>query len=928
MVVVNAVDRRKSTTDARTTRDAEGSSGIPCRLHRRSALRRVHTLAGEPSSPRTGRNNRQRSPSTPNAPDPKMLQRGLDPGGRDTTKFSLIIELDGNKETIRLPARKDHDLKEVLEETLGKKGLTLDDIEIYIQNTKTNPLPKNDKGLRVPTEPLGGLEVFILPALEKTPESENRTVTATKRKKDLSAFLGVKDDVNPKVGTGRDRRMSVPAIVSAQMDPKLIKLQNELDHYLVQGLPGFPPLLSLQYQRNENEDPQILFMESSWKDLIDIDIRNTMSKRAKELQEGIWELLATEAKYIKQIRVIIDLYMCCLLNLQTAAILNEIETEKIFSNITVLELAHTKFWKENLLKIVEKARDSGKPMDPHDIATAFEDFSDQFSAYFKFCAEEDSCIHYVREKRQENNILRAFFEWCEGHNITRQMRLRGLGDLLIYPMQRVTKYHLMVDRVQKNCEDEVPKAALKKTFEHIVEFVTHINHEIKKEQERKKMEKVAGILEGYEVPNAPTGCDELSRLMEAHSVFDVSSPMPYASQIHPRWLLLEGALKLQEKTGRSTLYAFLFTDALVLAKQNRTGEKYRVVRSPMRVDQLEVIELKDGTGFAVLCVDDYDCAMTGFVAWPEKEKMVAVWMEKISQAKDLYNKCCSIDDDVEYFDEMQPDDPQTPIAALMEDHHLHPQQGFSYGSSPTASPHQSPQMERSNRWSSNSPSSHGSSSSLQRMTEEEEYAVQNGDKKLVMNGTGVQENNSNNQSTGEPNSGPPKTMPKPYPKLNLRAPLTKNTSYQETDFPSDSSLLGSILPEIATEENKSGLKAAMRRLSTGSPPEEVVPKSPMMSPTRETQQRIMSFESDDDDDEGEIPSVTTDIYYQPPKNKKEKSPQRQKGTVLSATPAKSKHHRPSMPNIHVLEKKEHSKTNGEGTLKKKKIWEKMQSKIK
>lgn len=46
--------------------------------------------------------------------------------------------------------------------------------------------------------------------------------------------------------------------------------------------------------------------ESSWKDLIDIDIRNTMSKRSKELQEGIWELLATEAKYIKQIRVIID----------------------------------------------------------------------------------------------------------------------------------------------------------------------------------------------------------------------------------------------------------------------------------------------------------------------------------------------------------------------------------------------------------------------------------------------------------------------------------------------------------------------------------------------------------------------------------------------------------------------------------------------
>nr|XP_054768227.1 pleckstrin homology domain-containing family G member 5-like [Lytechinus pictus] len=842
-----------------------------------------------------------------------------DPGGGSKDKFSLTIELEGSKETLRLPARKDHDLKEVLEETLSKKGLTLDDIEIYINNTSSNPLPKTDKGLRVPTEPLGGLEVFIKPAKEKT-GLETCPVPSTKKKKDLSAFLGVKDEVSTKVGT-RDRRMSVPAIVSAQMDPKLIKLQNELDHYLVQGLPGFPPLLSLQYQRNENEDPQILYMESSWKDLIDIDIRNSMSKKAKELQEGIWELLATEAKYIKQIRVIIDLYMCCLLNLQTEAILNEIETEKIFSNITVLELAHTKFWKENLLKIVEKARNSGKPMDPLDIATAFEDFTDQFTAYFKFCAEEDSCVHYVREKRQENNILRAFFEWCEGHNITRQMRLRGLGDLLIYPMQRVTKYHLMIDRVQKNCEDEVAKAALKKTFDNIVDFVTHINHEIKKEQERKKMEKVAGILDGYEVSNAPTGCDELSRLVEAHSMFDVRKPMPYASQIHPRWLLLQGSLKLQEKSGRSTLYAFLFTDALVLAKQSgKTGEKYRVVRSPMRVDQLEVIELKDGTGFAVLCVDDYNCAMTGFVAWPEKEKTVAIWMEKISQAKDLYNKCCSIDDDVEYFDEIQTDDPQTPIVALMEDHHLHPQSGFSYSSSPMTSPHQSPQMERSNRWSSNSPSSHGSSSSLQRMAEEEEFAVHNGDKKPIMNGTGVQENNSNNQSIGQPDAVPPKVAPKTLPRPNLKPPLTKHTAYRETDFPSDSSLLSSIVPEIHSEENKSGLITVMRRLSTGSPPEELPPKSPMMSPKG----RIISFESSDEDDEGERPGQTTDIYFQPPKSKKDASPKRQKGTVISATPAVNKHHRPSMPNIHVLEKKE-NKSNGEGTLKKKKPWGKLQS---
>ncbi|XP_072174892.1 pleckstrin homology domain-containing family G member 5-like [Diadema setosum] len=898
---------------AEGSEDADGSSQGACRLHRRTALRRTQTL-NAPNSPQAGRSNRRRSPSTPNAPDPNMLQRGQDPGGggKDITKFLLTFEIESVKETVRLPARKDHELKDVLEEALSKKGLNLADVDIYINSTNSNPLPRTDKGLKVPTEPLGGSEVFIRLAKEKSSPADTCPLDdlpgTTKRKKDLSAFLGVKDDVNSKVGP-RDRRMSVPAIVSAQMDPRLIKLQKELDHYLVQGLPGFPPLLCLQYHRENDEDPKTFFMENSWKDLIDVDIQQAMSKKEKELQEGIWELLATEAKYIKQIRVIIDLYMCCLFNLQVEAILNEIETEKIFSNITDLETAHTSFWKDNLKGIVDKARTSGKPLNAHDIAVAFEGFSDHFTAYFKFCVEEESCLEYVREKTKENDILRAFFEWCEQHTMSRQLKLRGLNDLLVYPMQKITKYHLMVERVYKNCEDEVAKAALKDTFDGIVKFVSHVNHEIKKEQERKKMERVAAILEGYEVSNAPAGCEELNRLAEAHSVFDVRSPMPNAAPIHPRWLLMEGPLRLQEKgTGRTTLYAFLFTDALVLAKPSRTtakeaSEKYRIVRSPMRVDQLEVVELKDGSGFAVLCVDDYNCAMYGFVAQPERYT-VGQWMEKIAQAKEWYDHACSMED-MEYFDDIPSDSPETPTVAILGQH-LHPEHGFLYGP-PAYSPQHSPAVTRRE---SSSPSSRGSNSSLQRISGEEEGLLNGEPRPGMTNGDfSRQVNNSNNHRAPE---GVNKQR---------KGTLTKSKTYQETEFlSSDSSLLTDIITNMPGE-NRHKIMDTVRQVSDE---DKVLPKDTMKPP--KSPARIISFESDEEENSTDQP----DIYFESKGKDKEVSPKRRPGTVLTATKVPSSKHRPSLPNITLTggssgkqaSERTESSGSGEGTLKKK-LWEKM-----
>ena len=50
----------------------------------------------------------------------------------------------------------------------------------------------------------------------------------------------------------------------------------------------------------------------------------------------------------------------------------QIETEKIFSNITAIETLHTKFWKEKLSNVVKKARMEKKIPSAVDLVEAFE----------------------------------------------------------------------------------------------------------------------------------------------------------------------------------------------------------------------------------------------------------------------------------------------------------------------------------------------------------------------------------------------------------------------------------------------------------------------------------------------------------------------------------------------------------------------------
>uniref|UniRef100_A0A2C9LFF6 DH domain-containing protein n=1 Tax=Biomphalaria glabrata TaxID=6526 RepID=A0A2C9LFF6_BIOGL len=96
------------------------------------------------------------------------------------------------------------------------------------------------------------------------------------------------------------------------------QLTEILNRFSTNGLPPLPDLLTLD---RPHFDESMFIMELNWRLLVDGD--ESLTKKQQEHQEAIWELLQTEVYYIKQIRVIIDVFRNCLINIQNEGFLND-----------------------------------------------------------------------------------------------------------------------------------------------------------------------------------------------------------------------------------------------------------------------------------------------------------------------------------------------------------------------------------------------------------------------------------------------------------------------------------------------------------------------------------------------------------------------------------------------------------------------------
>ncbi|XP_068270496.1 pleckstrin homology domain-containing family G member 5 isoform X2 [Nyctibius grandis] len=622
----------------------------------------------------------ERRSSALKLPKKKAWRRHTDDPSKEC--FTLKFDLNVDMEAEIVPAAK-KSLGEVLLPVFERKAIEPAKVDIYLDQSHT-PLSLQFEAfrfgghyLRVKAKPGDELKVeeaardtklASLPILHPTgttvllgpaPELEHQEGTDSlapgRRRKNMTEFLGDTSIPSPEpappgsgslpangTDTWKNRAASrfsgffgsgAGTGSFARETEKLEQLAGRLHAYGAFGLPKLPPQLCFDRDSwEEDGDEAGLALEDSWQQII--RGAEALSRRQCHQQEAIWELLHTEAAYIRKLKVITDLFLCCLLNLQESGLLCEVDAERLFGNIGEIIGLHRQLWRSVMAPALAKARRTGALLDPLDFLDGFKAFGSLFEPYVRYCMEEEGCMEYMRALLRDSELFRAYVTWAEKHEQCSRLKL---SDMLVKPHQRLTKYPLLLKSVLKKTDDPRARDAVTAMIGCVERFISHVNSRMRQRQERQRLATVLGRIDAYEVVEGST--DEVDKLLKEFLRLDLTAPIPGASPEDTRQLLLEGSLRMREgKDSKMDVYCFLFTDLFLITKPLKKAERTKVVRPPLLMDKVVCRELRDPGSFLLVYLSELGSAVAAYTFQASGQSLCRSWVEAVRNAQNLLQR--------------------------------------------------------------------------------------------------------------------------------------------------------------------------------------------------------------------------------------------------------------------------------------------------
>ncbi|NXC44422.1 PKHG5 protein, partial [Penelope pileata] len=631
--------------------------------------------------PADGRGDRRSSALR--LPKKKARRRHTDDPSKEC--FTLRFDLSVDMEAEIVPAMKKKSLGEVLLPVLERRAIEPSKVDIYLDQSNT-PLSLQFEAfrfgghyLRVKAKPGDELKVeqaardarsASLPILRPAGTAallgaalepvlgrrEGSDILAPgRRRKNMTEFLGDTSIPSPEpsphgsgslptngTDTWKNRaasRFSGFFSSGSSTGPfgrevdKMEQLESKLHTYSSFGLPKLPPQLRFdQDSWEEDGDDSSLALEDSWQQII--EGTEALTRRQCHQQEAIWELLHTEATYIRKLKVITDLFLCCLLNLQESGLLCEVDAERLFSNIGEIIQLHRSLWSSVMAPVLDKARRTKALLDPVDFLKGFKMFGSLFKPYIQYCMEEEGCMEYMRTLLRDSELFRAYVTWAEKHKQCSRLKL---SDMLVKPHQRLTKYPLLLKSVLKKTDDARTRDAILTMIGSVEHFINHVNSRMRQRQEQQRLAAILSRIDAYEVVEGST--DEVDKLLKEFLRLDLTAPMPGTSPDDTRQLLLEGSLKMREgKDSKMDVYCFLFTDLFLITKPVKKAERTKVVRQPLLVDKVVCRELRDPGSFLLIYLNEFGSAVAAYTFQASGQSLCRSWVDALHSAQSLLQR--------------------------------------------------------------------------------------------------------------------------------------------------------------------------------------------------------------------------------------------------------------------------------------------------
>uniref|UniRef100_A0AAG5DRC6 DH domain-containing protein n=1 Tax=Anopheles atroparvus TaxID=41427 RepID=A0AAG5DRC6_ANOAO len=558
--------------------------------------------------------------------------------------FSVCFESDNNDPGMPIPATKGVRLAECLRASLSRRSLSFSQIYV-IDNGFNNP---HETGMRY-SEPLdANMDISALAGrtlivserdgapsrprtgahvtLQKAASVGNQpSMMSSTSKLFTSTSTDETFDQSPKASSSASGKQSKQkwTIPFGSKGPQKSKLCELLDSYNKE----IPKSTSSSSNFNNPEYVDALVglrnLPQCWTEIVN---SAGMCESETKIQSAIWELVTTEVYYILALQTVTDLFLACLEDIQSQNILTDVDQNKLFSNIRDIWEANLRFWTLYLHPMVRYSQRTKEPMSIYYFQLGFVEFATIFTPYTKYCAEQSTCQFYCKEMYHNNALFMTYCAWCESQKMCNRLRL---ADILVRPMQRLTKYGLLLAAIKKHITDEAEGEAIDAMIHSVEEFVAGVNSHLTTRQENERLKGINARIESYDVVDSNN--ETLDRMVKQHSVmFDLCQPLRGID--HGRKVFVEGDLKYKDSTGKMDVHCFLFTDFLLVCKKIKS-EKLKIIRQPYMTDRL-MVQLKDQTLYCCY-MNELNMVVAAFSLQSPKAQH---WYDSITKVKHIYNR--------------------------------------------------------------------------------------------------------------------------------------------------------------------------------------------------------------------------------------------------------------------------------------------------
>ncbi|KTG38576.1 hypothetical protein cypCar_00012058 [Cyprinus carpio] len=283
--------------------------------------------------------------------------------------------------------------------------------------------------------------------------------------------------------------------------------------------------------------------------------------KAYRKQEAIWELFTSECVYfLDHLMVLKEVFLTTLTDLQMRECLQDIDSWRLFANLNELCLA----------------------------------FGDSICHCLqKYCLNYSTAILYLDSLKLREDFG-SFVKWCERNEQCRRLQLK---DLLVVPLQRFTRYPLLLKNIgKKSCLE-----AEENTIQTIVDLVDRAIYDLEGKvkwldnyQKVKQLKEALVWLPVWEQDKRAHVPENLKHLLKAVTLENLVSH---------RSLLHDGKLVLIENAKMHEVYLFLFDEFLLITKIKRSKKRSGVVElNPLRSvagQELDLL-LQESCSFIVL----------------------------------------------------------------------------------------------------------------------------------------------------------------------------------------------------------------------------------------------------------------------------------------------------------------------------------------